>query len=63
MARPLHIYTNGLPNNSTEKGKAINAYLKYILSEQGQNIVPEVGYVKVSLVDPTILTAQLAKLN
>ncbi|NMC76576.1 MAG: PstS family phosphate ABC transporter substrate-binding protein [Candidatus Methanofastidiosa archaeon] len=63
MARPLHIYTNGIPNKSTEKGKAINAYLKYILSEQGQNIVPEVGYVKVSLVDPTILPAQLAKLN
>ena len=63
MARPLHIYTNGVPTNSTDKGKAINAYLKYILSEQGQNIVPQVGYVKVSLVDPTIIPAQLSKLN
>ncbi len=63
MARPLHIYTNGIPNNSSDKGKAINAYLKYILSEEGQTIVPEVGYVKVSLVDPTILPAQLSKLN
>ena len=63
MARPLHIYTNGVPNTSSDKGKAINAYLKYILSEEGQKIVPEVGYVKVSLVDPTIIPAQLSKLN
>jgi phosphate transport system substrate-binding protein len=63
MARPLFIYTNGVPNTSTDKGKAINAYLKYILSDQGQNIVPQVGYVKVSLVDPTIISAQLSKLN
>jgi len=63
MARPLHIYTNGVPTNSSDKGKAINAYLKYILSEQGQNLVPEVGYVKVSLVDPAIIPAQLSKLN
>ncbi len=63
MARPLHIYTNGVPNNSTDKGKAINAYLKYILSEEGQTVVPQVGYVKVSLVDPKIIPAQLAKLS
>ncbi|KYC45267.1 MAG: molybdate ABC transporter periplasmic substrate-binding protein [Candidatus Methanofastidiosum methylothiophilum] len=63
MARPLFIYTNGVPTTSTDKGKAINAYLKYILSEEGQKIVPQVGYVKVSLVDPTILPSQLSKLN
>lgn len=63
MARPLHIYTNGVPNNSTDKGKAINAYLKYILSEEGQKIVPEVGYVKVSLVDPTVIPEQISKLS
>lgn len=63
MARPLHIYTNGVPSTSSDKGKAINAYLKYILSEKGQNMVPEVGYIKVSLVDPTIIPAQLSKLN
>jgi len=63
MARPLHIYTNGVPTTSSDKGKAINAYLKYILSEQGQNVVPQVGYVKVSLVDPSIIPAQLSKLN
>jgi phosphate transport system substrate-binding protein len=63
MARPLHIYTNGVPTTSSEKGKAINEYLKYVLSEEGQKIVPEVGYVKVSLVDPTIIDTQLSKLN
>jgi phosphate transport system substrate-binding protein len=63
MARPLHIYTNGIPNNSTDKGKAINEYLKFIFSEEGQSIVSEVGYVKVSQVDPTILPVQLSKLN
>ena len=63
MARPLHIYTNGVPTNSSDKGKAINAYLKYILSEEGQTVVPQVGYVKVSLVDPAIIPAQLSKLN
>ncbi|NYT03746.1 MAG: hypothetical protein GKC00_03460 [Candidatus Methanofastidiosa archaeon] len=63
MARPLHIYTNGIPTTSSEKGKAINEYLKYVLSEEGQRIVPEVGYVKVSLVDPTIIPTQLSKLN
>jgi len=63
MARPLHIYTNGIPNKSTDKGKAINQYLNYILSDEGQNLVPDVGYVKVSLVDPTIMPAQLEKLK
>ncbi|HQM94389.1 MAG TPA: PstS family phosphate ABC transporter substrate-binding protein [Methanofastidiosum sp.] len=63
MARPLHIYTNGIPNKSTDKGKAINEYLNYILSNEGQDLVPEVGYVQVSLVDPTILPSQLEKLK
>ena len=59
MARPLHIYTNGIP----ESGNIINDYLKYILSEEGQDLVPEVGYVKLSLVDENIITEQLAKLQ
>ena len=63
IVRPLYIYTNGIPDDSTDKGKAINTYLKYILSEDGQEIVPEVGFVKISLVDPTVLPAQLSKLN
>jgi phosphate transport system substrate-binding protein len=62
MARPLHIYTNGIPDTTTEKGNAINQYLKYVLGDEGQGIVPDVGYVKLELVDPTLITSQLAKL-
>jgi phosphate transport system substrate-binding protein len=62
MARPLHIYTNDIPDLTTEKGNAINEYLKYVLSDEGQGIVSEVGYVKLALVDPTLITSQLAKL-
>lgn len=58
LARPLHIYTNGVP----ESGNVINEYLRYILSEQGQDLVPEVGYVRLSLVDADLITDQLAKL-
>jgi phosphate transport system substrate-binding protein len=62
MARPLHIYTNGIPDTTTEKGNAINQYLKYVLSDEGQQIVSEVGYVKLALVDPTLISSQQAKL-
>jgi len=58
MARPLHIYTDGIP----EEGDIINDYLTYILGEEGQAIVPEVGYVKLELVDSTLAGTQLAKL-
>ena len=58
MARPLHIYTNGVPDS----GDVINDYLKYILSEEGQDLVPEVGYVRLSLVDESLISEQLAKL-
>jgi phosphate transport system substrate-binding protein len=58
MARPLHIYTDGIP----KKDSTIDKYLKYILSEDGQAIVPEVGYVRLSLVDPNLVTNQLAKI-
>ena len=58
MARPLHIYTNGVP----AKGDVINDYLKYVFSEEGQDIVPEVGYVRLSLVDENLITDQLALL-
>jgi phosphate transport system substrate-binding protein len=59
MARPLHIYTNDIP----ESGHIINDYLKYILGEEGQDLVPEVGYVGLSLVDNTLISTQLAKLG
>jgi len=62
MARPLHIYTNGIPDISTEKGNAMNQYLKYVLGDEGQGIVSDIGYVRLALVDPTFITSQLAKL-
>lgn len=62
MARPLHIYTNGIPDTTTEKGNAINQYLKYVLGDEGQGIVSDIGYVRLALVDPTFITSQLAKL-
>lgn len=62
MARPLHIYTNGMPDTTTEKGNAINEYLKFVLSDDGQQIVSDVGYVKLDLVDSALRSSQLAKL-
>jgi len=58
MARPLHIYTNGVP----ESGSVINDYLKYAFGTEGQEIVANVGYVKLSLVNENLVTTQLAKL-
>jgi phosphate transport system substrate-binding protein len=58
MARPLHIYTNGIP----ESGSVLNDYFKFILGEEGQDLVPEVGYVRLNLVDENLITEQLAKL-
>lgn len=63
MARPLHIYTNGKPAKDTEKGKAIFEYIEFILSNEGQNMVPEVGYVKLDLVNPNIRTEQQSALS
>lgn len=59
MARPLHIYTDGIP----EPGDVINDYLRYVLGDEGQAIVPDVGYVKLELVDTNLVTDQLAKLE
>jgi len=58
MARPLHIYTDGIPTTDS----VVNDYLRYILSEGGQDIVPTAGYVKLSAVDEKLVTDQLAKL-
>ncbi len=57
MARPLHIYTDEIP----EPGEILNEYLHYILGE-GQDIVSDVGYVRLSLVNDAFITDQLAKL-
>ena len=62
LARPLHIYTNGIPDTTTITTNAINQYLKFILSDEGQEIVSEVGYVKLTLVDSTLISSQLGKL-
>jgi phosphate transport system substrate-binding protein len=63
MARPLHIYTNGKPSTDSEKGRAIYEYIEFILSEEGQAMVPEVGYVRLSLVNPSLVTDQLNALK
>jgi phosphate transport system substrate-binding protein len=63
MARPLHIYTNGIPETGTAKGKAIYEYIEFILSDEGQDMVPEVGYVKLDLVDPTLREEQISALQ
>jgi phosphate transport system substrate-binding protein len=59
MARPLHIYTDGVP----KADDIINTYLKYVLSDEGQAIVPEVGYVPLDLVDSNIRQDQLKVLK
>jgi phosphate transport system substrate-binding protein len=41
IARPLYMYTNGEP-----KG-AVKEFIDFILSEEGQEIVEEVGFVPV----------------
>jgi phosphate transport system substrate-binding protein len=58
MARPLHIYTDGVP----KEGSTINDYLRYVLGE-GQTLVPEVGYVNLALVDEGLLNSQINKLG
>jgi ABC-type phosphate transport system substrate-binding protein len=58
MARPLYIYTDGIP----EEGSLVNDYLRYILGEEGQAIVPDVGYVKLQLVSQALIDEQLALL-
>jgi phosphate transport system substrate-binding protein len=62
MARPLHIYTDGVPGpNGSERQKSVNEYLRFILG-RGQELVQEIGYVQLDLVDPDLVADQLAKL-
>ena len=62
MARPLHIYTDGIPDREGDsKEKAVNEYLRFILGE-GQGLVPEIGYVKLALIDEGLAEEQLDKL-
>jgi phosphate transport system substrate-binding protein len=59
MSRPLHIYTDGVP----KPGSPVSDYLLFVLGEAGQAIVPEVGYVRMDLVDPDLLAEQLERLG
>jgi len=59
MSRPLHIYTDGV----SEEGSTVNDYLRYILSDEGQSIVPDVGYVRVEDVNPDLGQKQLERLG
>jgi len=42
IARPLHFYTNGTPSGS------VKSFIDFVLSEEGQKIVLETGYVPVN---------------
>jgi phosphate transport system substrate-binding protein len=42
IARFVYIYTNGIPKGAT------SAYLKYIISEEGQAIAEEVGFIPLT---------------
>ncbi len=59
MSRPLHVYSDGVPG----PGSPVNDYFRYVLGEEGQSIVPEVGYVRLGQVDPGVLTEQLERLG
>ena len=63
MARPLHIYTNGKPTLSDKRTSAIHAYIEFVLSEEGQELVPFVGFVKLDLVNATLRSDQLRSLG
>ena len=62
----LHLYISYFCGRCEGKGHhkgIINGYLQYILSDDGQEIVPEVGYVKLKVVEQNSATSQLAKLT
>ncbi len=62
MARPLHIYTDGIPGtDGSTRERAVNQYMKFVLGD-GQDLVPEIGYVKLDLVDSALASGQLDKL-
>lgn len=59
MSRPLLIYTDGVPDPGTPR----NEYLRFVLGEEGQSLVPEVGYVRIDSVDPQVVELQLRMLE
>ncbi|UCE65025.1 MAG: PstS family phosphate ABC transporter substrate-binding protein [Candidatus Zixiibacteriota bacterium] len=42
ISRPLHLYTNGMPTGLTKD------FIDFCLSDQGQGIVEQTGYIKVT---------------
>lgn len=47
VSRPLYIYTHGVPNEATQK------YIEWIMSEAGQKIVEQTGYVPLPTASAT----------
>jgi phosphate transport system substrate-binding protein len=48
ITRPLHIYTDGIPSGDDATTQAVQGYMCFAFSEEGQSVVPDVGYVKES---------------
>ena len=59
MARPLHVYTDAYADNRD----VVEGYIAFCLSDEGQSVVDEVGYVRVEMVDPDLLSEQLSRIN
>ena len=57
MARPIFVYTDDLGSKKSTVAK----YLQYVFSDEGQKIVPEVGYVPVKDVDPDLDSKQISE--
>jgi len=58
MSRPLYIYTD----DNADNREVVSDFLGYALGGEGQSLVPEVGYVKLELVDPALASSQLGEL-
>lgn len=63
ITRPLHIYTDDIPSGETQESQAVLDYLRYIFSEDGQSVVPEVGYVREDDFEPDEFQAQQTALQ
>lgn len=63
LTRPLHVYTDGVPQGNETKSNVIRDYLSFILSDEGQSVVPDIGYVKVADFSPGIHQAQVSALE
>lgn len=59
MARPLHMYTDAYADNRD----VVEGYIAFALSDEGQEVVDEVGYVKIALVDSDLLESQRSMLS